>query len=68
MRAWTLVKSVNGWFRQPLVIRVRGGKAGGGARLSETGCSVVALYRRMEKETETAIRQTWKELRRLLPS
>ena len=68
MRAWTLVKSLNSWFRAPLVEVARGGKTGGGARITKDGRKVVALYRRMERESQRAARRPWKELRGLLKS
>jgi len=68
MRAWTLMKSLNDQFRKPLVVRVRGGKAGGGAVLTDTGKEVVMAYRRMERQSQAAIQSEWKELRDLLKS
>src|SRR5436190_23585764 len=43
MRAWQLVKYTNRCFNTPLVEVVRGGKTGGGAKLTKTGQSVVVL-------------------------
>src|SRR5215475_786408 len=37
MRAWTLIRTMNRCFKEPRVEAVRGGKQGGGARLTETG-------------------------------
>ena len=47
-RAWMLVEEMNAHFAQPLVARTRGGSAGGGAELTETGSRVLSLYRRIE--------------------
>ncbi|MBY6199767.1 LysR family transcriptional regulator [Maritalea mobilis] len=47
-RAWSLVEEMNGAFRSPLVARVRGGKQGGGAHLTELGEEVLTRYRRLE--------------------
>lgn len=66
MRAWTLIKTMNGCFKAPLVEAVRGGKAGGGARLTETGRKALALYQRMEATCLSATRPSWKELKVLL--
>ena len=66
MRAWTLVKSLNSWFREPLVEVARGGSTGGGARLTPLGRKVVALYRGMESESRRVAGQPWKDLRKLL--
>ncbi|HWX20408.1 MAG TPA: LysR family transcriptional regulator [Candidatus Binatia bacterium] len=66
MRAWTLVKTTNRWFSRPVVEVVRGGKTGGGAKLTAAGWEVVGLYRRMEKQSEKAMKGTWGKLRKLL--
>ena len=66
MRAWTLVRIMNGVFRSPLVEKVRGGAEQGGARLTSRGEAVLAIYERMEKEAKAAVAATWKELKRHL--
>jgi molybdate transport system regulatory protein len=66
MRAWTMLKSLNARFRSPLVEVARGGKTGGGAKVTKTGREVIERYRRMEKESQGAVEQTWKGLRKLL--
>ena len=53
-RAWMLVEEMNAAFRQPLVASARGGKAGGGAHLTETGQAVLSLYRHMEETVARA--------------
>lgn len=66
MRAWQLIKYTNQCFREPIVEAVRGGKTGGGARLTADGLKAVALYRRMEKESERAAKVPWTHLKKLL--
>jgi len=66
MRAWTLIKTMNACFKKPLVEAVRGGKQGGGARLTETGHTALALYQGMEKTCLSAMENEWAALRRLL--
>jgi molybdate transport system regulatory protein len=66
MRAWTLVRVMNGVFRSPLVEKVRGGSEQGGARLTERGAEVLAIYQRMEKEARNAVGASWRELKRHL--
>ena len=53
-RAWYLIDTMNGYFREPLVICVKGGKAGGGAQLTDTGKAVLAAYRKAEREASSA--------------
>lgn len=66
MRAWTLVRTMNGVFRSPLVEKVRGGSEQGGARLTPRGEEVLAIYERMEKEAKTAVAAGWRELKKHL--
>src|SRR5262245_53607025 len=66
MRAWTLIRTMNRCFKSPLVEAVRGGKQGGGARLTETGRKALEFYRRMEEQSYAAAKATWTELQGLL--
>jgi molybdate transport system regulatory protein len=69
MRAWTLIRTMNRSFREPLVVAVRGGtKGGGGACLTDTGRDVLALYRRMEEKSLAILRPEWQKLKKLLRS
>ncbi len=67
MRAWTLIRTMNACFREPLVIAVRGGsKGGGGATLTETGSAALALYHQMDAQCLKATQPVWKRLRKFL--
>ncbi len=66
MRAWTLVKSLDRGFAEPLVIKSRGGSTRGGATLSVTGRRVLCLYREMETASKAAVHAAGKKLNRLL--
>lgn len=48
-RAWQLVETLNSMFRAPLVIRTRGGAAGGGAVVTVEGLAVIADFRALEQ-------------------
>jgi len=65
-RAWLLVETMNRCFKEPLVETSRGGRARGGAALTETGREVLDRYRRMESLTETVIAAELKAVRSLL--
>lgn len=65
-RAWLLVATMNRCFRAPLVETAKGGRGGGGARLSALGREVLGRYRRMEKLTGEAIAPEMAALRRAL--
>jgi len=66
MRAWQLIKYTNRCFSAPVVEVVRGGKHGGGAKLTETGRRTLAAYRLMEKQCQRAMEPSWTGLRKLL--
>lgn len=66
MRAWTLIKSLDRGFAEPLVEKTRGGSARGGAALSAAGRRVLALYREMEAASRKAIKAPGERLRKLL--
>jgi len=66
MHAWGLVKTMNRAFRDPLVALSRGGAAHGGARLTERGEEVLALYGEMEAGARRALEGRWRRLKRLL--
>jgi molybdate transport system regulatory protein len=66
MRAWTLIRTMNTSFRDPLVETERGGAAGGHARLTPTGREVLLLYRSMAAAGLRATRPAWRKLQRYL--
>jgi molybdate transport system regulatory protein len=53
-RAWMLVETMNAAFRAPVVQSSRGGSAGGGASLTQTGAAVLAEYRKLQDITAEA--------------
>jgi molybdate transport system regulatory protein len=62
-RAWYLVETMNRCFKRPLVAASKGGRAGGGASLTELGHEVLARYRRMETLTARAVEPEMTALR-----
>ena len=66
MTAWMHVKTLNRRFRSPVVAATRGGKSGGGAVLTDMGRRVVALYHRMEQQSQAAIREDFRAFQTLL--
>jgi len=50
--AWESVEAINNLAAMPVVERVVGGRAGGGARLTPYGIQLVALYRAMEEASQ----------------
>jgi molybdate transport system regulatory protein len=54
-RVWSLVAAMNKDFVEPLVLKQRGGAAGGGAQLTPTGERVLSVYRAIELDAERAV-------------
>ena len=65
MKAWKLVQSMNGCFREPLIEVRRGGKSGGEAKLTPLGREALELYQRMETASVAATRPFEDAMRRL---
>jgi molybdate transport system regulatory protein len=62
-RAWDLVDEINRICHQPAVERQTGGKNGGGAVLTPFGVSLVARYRKIERDAATAVKKELAALR-----
>jgi molybdate transport system regulatory protein len=62
-RAWDLVDEINRICRQAAVERQTGGKNGGGAVLTPFGVSLVARYRKIERDAANAVRKELAALR-----
>lgn len=57
-RAWLLIDEMNRMFGAPVVAAVTGGAHGGGARLTDLGEKLIAIYRGIEREsTALALRR-----------
>jgi len=54
-RVWSLVAAMNEDFVEPLVLKQRGGAAGGGAQLTPTGEQVLKIYRLIESDAQRAV-------------
>ncbi|HEX6981008.1 MAG TPA: LysR family transcriptional regulator [Alphaproteobacteria bacterium] len=65
-RAWLLVETMNACFRAPLVEAIKGGRSGGGARLTRMGAEVLKRYRAMETRAARALASELDEFRRLM--
>jgi molybdate transport system regulatory protein len=66
MRAWNLVRTMNACFTSPVVMAKRGGREGGGARLTPLGRKVLSLYLELEKRSARVEAPIWTRLRRCL--
>lgn len=53
--AWDAIDAMNNMAQQPLVVRVTGGRQGGGTQLTDYGRSIAAMYRALELEYQIAL-------------
>ena len=51
-RAWQLLESLNSSFRERAVLSAKGGRGGGGARLTPFGRLLVRVYREFDAEVQ----------------
>lgn len=65
-RAWYMVDTMNKCFSEPLVVTVKGGKSGGGARLTDLGEEILSRYRKMEILSAEAIAGEMADLKKKL--
>ena len=67
MRAWTLIRTMNKCFKEPVVITTHGGAhGGGGAALSDTGRQILALYKKMDAKCLKAVEPIGRQLEKIL--
>ena len=65
-KVWSLVSAMNGDFIKPLVVKQRGGAAGGGAQLTPVGTQVLAIYSAIERDAERAVAKRLPQLLALI--
>ena len=65
-RAWLLLDDINQSMKTPAVDSAKGGTAGGGSILTEAGCQLIALYRRIEETAAQACQHDMQELQDML--
>jgi molybdate transport system regulatory protein len=53
--AWELLDDVNRCFREPVIETETGGRAGGGARLTAFGRTLIERYRQMQARAQEAL-------------
>ena len=65
-RAWQLIDTLNGCFREPLVESITGGSHGGGSRLTRAGKQVLELYEAIHAKSRAAVSKELKRLQGML--
>ena len=53
--AWDALDTMNNLAPEPLVVRITGGRQGGGTQLTEYGRRIVAMYRALEREYQQTL-------------
>ena len=62
-RAWQLLDSLNHCFGERLVVTQKGGRGGGGARLTPLGRELIRLYRAFDRKVQTLAVRSFRGLR-----
>jgi len=62
LKAWRLVNSMNKASKKPLVIRVSGGKGGGGTTMTDYGRQAMSLYQELNKKCDEFLELELKKL------
>lgn len=60
--AWDAIDTMNNLSPQPLVLRVTGGRQGGGTQLTDYGRRMVAMYRALEQEYQATLERVVERL------
>lgn len=63
-RAWQLVESLNGSFKEPVVLTTTGGAGGGGATLTAFGRQLVRSYRNFDLAVQAEAARHFRSLAR----
>ncbi len=61
-RGWQLLASLNASFREPVAVTVKGGRGGGGARVTDFGRELVGCYRAFEQDTQMRARRAFRRI------
>jgi molybdate transport system regulatory protein len=65
-RAWLLVDTMNQAFKSPVVVTLTGGKAGGGAAVTDFGKEVLQRYSDMEKIASASVAKEIRQFTQLM--
>ena len=63
LRAWQLLDSLNGCFKERVVLTVKGGRGGGGATITPLGRRLIRLYRVFDAEIQARVSQRFGPLK-----
>lgn len=60
-RAWLLVEEMNQIFKVPVVETVAGGSGGGGAKITEHGTRVIAVFQELQVEADALVQSKFSQ-------
>jgi molybdate transport system regulatory protein len=61
-RAWLLLESLNASFRERIAVSRRGGRGGGGVRLTIFGQRLISVYREFEAQMQARAARTFRPI------
>jgi len=61
-RAWLLLESLNASFRERIAVSRRGGRGGGGVRLTVFGHRLISVYRQFEAQMQARAARTFRPI------
>jgi molybdate transport system regulatory protein len=64
-RAWQLLESLNSCFRERVALSAKGGRGGGGARLTPFGRLLIRAYRDFDAEVQQRAARSFKAIEHL---
>lgn len=64
-RAWQLLESLNSCFRERVALSAKGGRGGGGARLTPFGRLLIRAYREFDVEVQKRAARSFRAFGRL---
>jgi len=56
-KAWKLIDELNAMYDEPLIVKVQGGKSGGGSVLTPKGQCLITEFRSIEKKMSAFLQQ-----------
>ena len=56
-KAWEMIDGMNKEAKKPLVIRVSGGKGGGGTKVTEEGVEAIEMFEKLNKKCQVYLDQ-----------
>ncbi|WP_040727770.1 winged helix-turn-helix domain-containing protein [Thiomicrorhabdus sp. Kp2] len=56
-KAWKLIEELNAMYDEPMIMKLKGGKSGGGSVLTPRGKKIIEDYKLVEQEIEQLLKK-----------